>query len=285
MYLYFYLYANCPGGDDSSSNDSDSEDCEEWISLYAKIQSESFYEATFHIELSILKENGEKFISKFFHEKLPSDCSWGYSKFIRQADLDNPVNNLLPDDTLTICCRIQEMTSGSGPCTCPAVNRQIVQTRSKMAPDFASFFFPEDWSLVMKNTSLSWIRDWSVWTELKISWRKLSEKWKGGTDSAGQVWWLEGVKFSVGLATLHVMLLTVCVSCLFRDRSQWRLSIQQPLVVFKPSILTDLWHFNSFVFLVPLLVIHGVWAQNFKQHVDCEMIGRVVAHFHFDNSI
>ena len=155
MYLYFYLYANCPGGDDSSSNDSDSEDCEEWISLYAKIQSESFYEATFHIELSILKENGEKFISKFFHEKLPSDCSWGYSKFIRQADLDNPVNNLLPDDTLTICCRIQEMTSGSGPCTCPAVNRQIVQTRSKMAADFASFFFPEDWSLVMKNTSLS----------------------------------------------------------------------------------------------------------------------------------
>jgi speckle-type POZ protein len=134
IYLYFTIY---PEGDYSSNNHPDDEG--KWISLYAKIKSEVFYEPTFHLELSILDENGEKFISNFFHQKLPFGNSRGYSKFIRQADLDNPVNNLLPDDTLTIYCRIQETTGGSGPCTCPAENPQIIHSRTKMAADFASF--------------------------------------------------------------------------------------------------------------------------------------------------
>jgi BTB/POZ domain len=133
--IYLNLFI-CPGG---VYNINDPNNERRWISLYAEIKSVNTNATTIHIELSILSENGEKFISKFYHRKLPCEESRGYAKFIRQADLYNPVNNLLPNDTLTIYCRIQETTTGPGPCTCPTENPQIVDSRSNMAADFASF--------------------------------------------------------------------------------------------------------------------------------------------------
>ena len=64
------------------------------------------YNNSHHVEFSILDENGKKFGIHHMHSPIPIDL--GFQEFIRLADLENPANNLLPNNTLTICCRVQD---------------------------------------------------------------------------------------------------------------------------------------------------------------------------------
>jgi len=96
-------------------------DCEQndmKTAIFLKINSEIKCKNSFHIEFSVLDANGKSFLTEFFHEKIPFSKHWG-TDFIPKAELEDPANNLLPNDTLSISCRIQETDSESEECDCP----------------------------------------------------------------------------------------------------------------------------------------------------------------------
>ena len=81
----------------------------EWTSLYLKTTGSDTYDTLHHFEFSIVDADGKKFGIRRFHKKIPAFVS--YTMFLLQKDLENPANNLLPNDTLTICCRVEETKS------------------------------------------------------------------------------------------------------------------------------------------------------------------------------
>jgi speckle-type POZ protein len=84
-----------------------------------------------------LDADGEKFGSRHFHQKIP--FGYGYPKFIHLTDLENPVNNLLPNDTLTICCRVEETESESEEkCNCQIEEHQTTIARRQLAQHLAT---------------------------------------------------------------------------------------------------------------------------------------------------
>ena len=87
---------------------------ETWASLFLDTVGSKKYFNSHHFEFSILDKNREKFGIRHFHRKIP--ITRGYLKFIRLTDLLNPANKMLPNDTLTICCRVEETESESRGC-------------------------------------------------------------------------------------------------------------------------------------------------------------------------
>jgi speckle-type POZ protein len=82
---------------------------EKWTSLILRANSNKTSVTRYHFELSVLDAQGEKFGSLNFHREIP--CLLNFFKFIRLKDLENPANNLLQNDTLTIFCRVEETKS------------------------------------------------------------------------------------------------------------------------------------------------------------------------------
>jgi speckle-type POZ protein len=89
-----------------------------WASLFLQTKNFKTYTTSHRFEFSILDADGETFDSYHLHKKIPFKGNWGFTKFIRLADLENPANNLLPNDTLTICCRVEGTKSETETCNC-----------------------------------------------------------------------------------------------------------------------------------------------------------------------
>ena len=114
------------------SDDTEVTNCEKWTSLYLQAEGSKKYTNSHHVEFSILDADGEKFCIDHFHKKIP--MNFGNSKYIRLTDLENPANNLLPNDTLTICCRVEETKSKTeGECNC-----LMDEPETRLGRDFAA---------------------------------------------------------------------------------------------------------------------------------------------------
>jgi speckle-type POZ protein len=110
---------------------------EKWASLFLNTEGSKKYDTSHHIEFSILDAHGEKFGINHFRKKIPINS--GYPKFIHLTDLENPANNLLPNDTLTICCRVEETESKTEEnCNCQIEQPQTAHNRRKFCEDLAS---------------------------------------------------------------------------------------------------------------------------------------------------
>ena len=104
----------------------------EWTSLYLKTTGSDTYDTLHHFEFSIVDADGKKFGIRRFHKKNPAFVS--YTMFLLQKDLENPANNLLPNDTLTICCRVEETKSKTeGECNC-----LMDEPETRLGRDFAA---------------------------------------------------------------------------------------------------------------------------------------------------
>ena len=128
--LQFYPQGRVKSGDTEVTNG------EKWASLYLNAESSKNYDTTYHVELSILDAGGEKFGIRHLarHQKIP--IGHRFSKFIRLTDLENSANNLLPNDTLTICCRVEETQSKTEECKCVIEYSQTTSSRRKLVDDF-----------------------------------------------------------------------------------------------------------------------------------------------------
>jgi speckle-type POZ protein len=128
FFLKFYPQGNVKSDDTKVPNE------EKWASLFLEARSKKTYDTSHLIEFSILGANGEKFGIGHFHKNIPFK-GWGYPKFIRLTDLENPVNNLLQNDTLTICCRVVETKWESEDCNCLI---ETTETRRTLGEDLAA---------------------------------------------------------------------------------------------------------------------------------------------------
>jgi speckle-type POZ protein len=108
---------------------------EKWTSLGLVTECRKKYDTSHYFEFSILDANGEKFAIYHFHRKIP--FTYGYRNFITLKKLENPANNLLPNDTLTICCRVVETKSESEECRCQIEEPQTTIARRKLGEDLA----------------------------------------------------------------------------------------------------------------------------------------------------
>ena len=115
----------------------ESSDVEKWISFFVCIKGEQLSQHVHHIQLALLDETGKEFICIHFHEKLPFSCL-GWKNFIQQSVLENPVNNLLPDDALTFSCRIEETDGESKICECPKETAQTIGIWRQLVEDLGT---------------------------------------------------------------------------------------------------------------------------------------------------
>ena len=127
--LEFYPQGWVKSGDNEVTNG------EKWASLFLKAEGSKRYDTSHRFEFSVLDADGQKFGIDHFHGKIPFQ-KWGFPKFIRVTDIENPANNLLPDDTLTICCRVEETKSKSEECKCQTEKPETPQAR--MGRDLAT---------------------------------------------------------------------------------------------------------------------------------------------------
>jgi speckle-type POZ protein len=86
--------------------------------------------------LAFLDVFGKKFRALRFHKEIPFPKDWGCEKFILKSELENPSNNLLPDDKLTILCRIEKTDSEE--CDCPNEDVQTRRIRRRLVEDYAT---------------------------------------------------------------------------------------------------------------------------------------------------
>ena len=130
--LLFYPQGDVRSGDNEATNG------EKFASLFLKAEGSKNYDTTYHVELSILDAGGEKFSIHYFvrHHKIPF-CR-GSAKMIFLTDLENPANNLLPNDTLTIWCRVEETESKTEDCKCVIEYPQTTIARRKLVDDLAT---------------------------------------------------------------------------------------------------------------------------------------------------
>jgi speckle-type POZ protein len=129
--LFFYPQGNV------QSDDTEVSDGEKWASLFLDTESRKKYDTSHHFEFSFLDADGEKFGIEHFHQKIPFEKEWGFQEFISLTDLENPVNHLLPNDTLTICCRVVETNSKTEECSCQIEQPQTTNARRKLGEDLA----------------------------------------------------------------------------------------------------------------------------------------------------
>ena len=134
-----YIYSNCS----SKCND-------------IPLSRSSIRGQNYHVELFILDANGKQHFTKTFHKT----CSglhkgFGYPHFILQSELEDPANNLLPNGTLTLHCRIKKLNDSSTKCRCPSNNLPEVRHFKRFSTfDFAHLFNDEttaDFNFKVKN--------------------------------------------------------------------------------------------------------------------------------------
>ena len=114
-----------------------------WSGLFLEIESKVKYDGNYHIELAILDAVGKKFHARQFHRKIPFP-NRGFRKFICQSELENPSNNLLPEDKLTILCRIEKTDSeDSKKCDCPDEDAQTLRNRRRLVEDYSTLLEKE----------------------------------------------------------------------------------------------------------------------------------------------
>jgi speckle-type POZ protein len=131
--LYFFPQGYVQSGDTEVANG------EKWATLGFGTQSRKKCDTIHHVEFSILDKNEEKFGIFDAHRKIPIRVCFHYFKFIRLTELENPANNSLPNDTLTICCRVEKTKSESETeCNCLIVQPQTTIVRRKLVKDFAA---------------------------------------------------------------------------------------------------------------------------------------------------
>ena len=120
---------------------------EKWTSVNLLTKSSKEYDNS-HFELSVLDANGEKFGIRRLHKKIPSLVC--FRDFIRQTDLENPANNLLPNNTLTICCRVKGTKSKTeGECNCQ-IEPQTKRARLQLVHDLASLLDDKSADFIFK---------------------------------------------------------------------------------------------------------------------------------------
>jgi speckle-type POZ protein len=134
--LVFYPQGCAQSGDRVS-------DEEKWASLFLVTRRSKKYDTSHHFEFSILDAKGVKFGIHHSHQKIPFKTGV-FSEFIRLTDLENPANNLLQNNTLTICCRVEETKSESEEqserkrSNCQIEEPPIRIARRKLCEDLAS---------------------------------------------------------------------------------------------------------------------------------------------------
>ena len=131
MQIFFY-----PKGDGRVEDQTDED--EKWSAINVMIGSEIQFHGIYHIELAILDVVGQKFRFGVFHKEIPLPTEWGFKEFIFQSELENPSNNLLPDDKLTILCRIERTDSEDNECDCPDEDVQTPFLRRRLVQDYAT---------------------------------------------------------------------------------------------------------------------------------------------------
>ena len=119
-----------------SGSENDENDGNTWSGLYLNVESKVKFDGNYHIELAILDADGKKFHARQFLRKIPFPNSRGFIEFIRQSELENPSNNLLPDDKLTIFCRIEK-------CDCPDEDAPTLRNRRRLVEDYATLLDKE----------------------------------------------------------------------------------------------------------------------------------------------
>jgi speckle-type POZ protein len=135
---------------DVQSDDTEETAVGKWSSLFLDTECSKKYINCHFIEFSILDADGDKFDRHHFHKTIPFK-SWGFEKFILLTDLENPVNNLLPNDTLTICCRVEETDEPEKEeCDCEEEHPQTADNRRKLCEDLASLLDDKNADFVFK---------------------------------------------------------------------------------------------------------------------------------------
>ena len=107
------------------------ESCKDYLSLFAAFQSTEQTVANLRrrVELSILDARGQKRNRVSFEDTFTANHGRGFGKFISRKRLLDESNGLLPDDTLTICCQVEdvqdEQVADSGDSSCKRVKLQV----------------------------------------------------------------------------------------------------------------------------------------------------------------
>jgi BTB/POZ domain len=126
-----------PNGELISTNVTESSDVAKWSSIFVCVQNQQLCQHVHHIRIAVLDANGQEFFSFCFSKKGPFPGT-GRKKFFRQSVLDNLANNLLPDDTLTICCRIEDTNGVSEICNCPKETARTIGIRRRLVEDLGT---------------------------------------------------------------------------------------------------------------------------------------------------
>jgi speckle-type POZ protein len=129
MQIFFF-----PKGNDQAENEA--EDVGKWSAICLIIESEDRCHGNYHIELAVLNGFGKKLHSRHFHKEIPFPLGWGFDEFICQSELENPKKYLLPDDKLTILCRIEK--TDKEVCDCPNEDAQTLVLRRRLVEDYAT---------------------------------------------------------------------------------------------------------------------------------------------------
>ena len=137
MYCSLKFFPN--GESNTSISANESSDFEKWASIFVCIQGENLGQHVHYIQIAVLDANDKEFFSFHFHKKVPFP-GWGRVKFIQQSVLENVANNLLPDDTLTLCCRIEETNGDSEICECPKETPRTNGIRRRLVEDLGTLF-------------------------------------------------------------------------------------------------------------------------------------------------
>ena len=127
-----YFYSNCL----STRKDIPVSEFRKWASACLHTFC-IFRDQNYHVELSVLDAKGEPNFTKKSHLKCSAlHTGQGYGRFILQSELGNPTYNLLPNDTLTIHCRIRKLKESSVVCLCPSKNLSNVRRLSRHSKIF-----------------------------------------------------------------------------------------------------------------------------------------------------
>ena len=95
--LFLHIY---PGGDTKES--------EGHLSIFLHSEAETQSKYSYHVEIAIRGVNGTKFRKYGFENKLPFPTGMGYRKYVSRDYLFQEAEKLMPEDKLTIWCRIEE---------------------------------------------------------------------------------------------------------------------------------------------------------------------------------
>jgi BTB/POZ domain len=162
-----FIFNFYPKSDNISRNGIPLDEVRKWTSIYLRSNCSSkckdisssasrIRDQNYHVELSILDANEKKCFTKTLHRT----CSLlhagsGYTRFVLQSELEDPANNLLPDGTLTLHCRIKKLNESSTVCLCPTDNLPKVRHFNRSSAfDFARYFNNEmaaDFNFKVKN--------------------------------------------------------------------------------------------------------------------------------------